>query len=139
MDILEIYLTQHRKYNSKELIDILETKINITKNHVKHIKCTWIIFEVLTLFEKYGYIFTEDDYKYIVGKYPFILERIPDDNKTYEICKIAVQKYGSMIQYISDDKKTDEICKIAVEQCNEALKYVPNEIKIKLFQNIKIE
>ena len=82
MDILEIYLTQHENYNVKEIINILETKINITKNHIKQIKSTGQILIILTSFEKQGYIFTEDDHKYIVSKYPYVLARIPNDTET---------------------------------------------------------
>ena len=118
MDILESYLTQHEKYNNKELIDILDTKINITKNHIRNIKFTLMnnSIQIIKLFEKYGYIFTEDDYEYIISKDSFVLQYISNNNKTDAIYKIAVQKYGLNLQFIPDDKKTDEICELAVRQ-----------------------
>ena len=129
MDNLELYLTHQENYDYKELSNILETKINITKNHVRHIRFILGFYKILILFEKYGYIFTDNDYKHIASKYPFILERIPNDNITDEICKIAVRTEGCVLYYVPDDKKTDEICESAVLQNGFALQYVPDDKK----------
>jgi len=140
MDNLELYLIQNEKYNNEKLSNILETKINITGNHIKHIKFTWQndSIKIIKLFEKYGYIFTEDDYKYILCKNPSVLQYISNDNKTEDICKIAVQKYGLTLQYIPNDKKTDEICELAVRQDGFALKYVPENKKSEELRRIAI-
>ena len=90
MDELTQYLKSY-EYKKSKIEKILDKKIIITDNHIKNINFKYCNFDIITLFEKYGYVFT------------------------IEIYKIAVRQNGYILKHISDDKKTDEICKIAVE------------------------
>ena len=155
MDELTIYL-KAGYYHKLKLEQILNKKIIITKEHIDNIhtwNCQYIDFDIINMFEKYGYVFTYDDYillvkkgshmfkfiqeniktdklcKFAVQQSGYALQYVPDDKKTEEICKIAVQQDGYTLQYIPDDKKTDEICEIAVLKTGLALQYVPENKK----------
>ena len=43
-----------------------------------------------------------------------ILEFVPEEEKTEEICKIAVQQNEWALEYVPEEKKTEEICSIAM-------------------------
>ena len=108
MDELEIYLKNKEYYDARELERILNTKIIITKKHVQCIANGWgypYYNNIINLFEKYGYVFTDNDYISL-------------------ICQ-----NGNMLQYISNDRITNEMCKIAVKQNKTTLRYVPNDKK----------
>ncbi len=63
MDELTRYL-KLGDYDKSKLEQILNTKIIITDDHIKNINFKYyhidIKFNMITLFEKYGYIFTND-------------------------------------------------------------------------------
>ena len=169
MDELSYYL-KHRRgcYKKSELEQILNKKIVITKKHIKNIYSDYSYcwrFNIIILFEKYGYCFTNDDYillvsidgsliryisednitdeicKIAIKQYKYAFRRIPDNKKTIEICKIAIRRDAWALEFVPDDKKTIEICEMAVRQNKDALHFVPSNIKIKrhctLFQIIK--
>ncbi len=94
MDELTRYL-KLCKYKKIELEQILNKKIIITENHIKNIDLDCIIdhdFNIINLFEKYGYVFTNNIYILLVRKNGYILNDFSDNIKTDEICKIAVQQ-----------------------------------------------
>ena len=133
MDPLQSYLTtlSYDLYRKTELVKILDTKIFITE---KHIKCMRFSFSymnprnymnIIQLFETYGYIFTENDYKYILKHKGILLYFIDDIKKTNELCEIAVQQDGLALEYMPKNKRTIEICKMAVQQNGLALDYIP--------------
>ncbi len=127
MDELEQYL-KFADYTRIKLEQILNKKIIITKVHIDIIeikRCCYYEFDIIKIFEKYGYVFTNDDYIMLVDKCGYALKFISNDKRTDEICKIAVGLSGCALTYISENKKTDEICKIAVQQNRYALTYVP--------------
>ena len=131
MDELTQYL-KLKEYNKLKLEKILNKKIIITKDHINNINaisCCIFMINIIKLFEKYGYVFTNDDYIMLVSKCGLILEYIFEDKKTDEICKIAVQKNGYALSYVPEDKKTDEICKIAVRGNGYALNFIPSNKK----------
>ena len=128
MDELTQYLKLDIYYDESKIEQILNKKIIITKDHIDNIKinrCYSRGFNIIKLFKKYGYVFTNDDYVMLVNKYGYAIQFIPSDKQTDEICKIAVGLSGCALTYISENKKTDEICKIAVQQNRYALTYVP--------------
>ncbi len=68
MDELTQYLNTSKYYSEYKLEQILNKKIIITKNHIDHIKCISCEFNIIILFEQYGYIFTNEDYILLVKK-----------------------------------------------------------------------
>ena len=163
MDELTIYLKTGR-YNKISLEQILNKKIIITKNHINNIYFTRSCgFNIINLFEKYGYIFMDDDYILLVSKNGMLLRYIPEDKITDKICKIAiqqnvyalryvpidkitdkickmaVQQNGTIIEYILYNKITDEICKISVQQTGYALEYIPDDKQTDEICRISVE
>ena len=136
MDILNEYILGRpcHKYIEQELIQILNTKVIITSEHIQNITIddynnSMISVDIIQLFEKYGFVFTEQDYKNLLNKNGRFIYFISDDKKTEDLCKIAVQQVGYLLKFIPEDKKTDEICKIAVQQDGPVLVYVPENKK----------
>ena len=132
MDELIQYL-KSLMYNEFELKQILNKKIIITRNHIEHINLYYYgiywRFNIIALFEIYGYIFTDDDCILLINKDISIMQYIPDNNKTYELCENAVRYSGTTLQYVPDSKKTKKICKIAVRQYGYLLRHVPKDKK----------
>ena len=137
MDELIQYLKSY-SYEKSKLEYILNKKIIITKNHIDNIKiifCCDQKFNIIKIFEKYGYIFTNDDYIMLVNKCGFAIQFIPEDKQTNKICKTAVQQNGFALEFVPEDKKTDEIYKIAVKQCKNAFNFVPDNKKYLFIKN----
>ena len=129
MDELTEYLKSNYYYNEYELEAILNKKIIINQNHIENINLRdyhdhWY-FNIIKLFEKYGYVFTNDDYILLINRCGNVMTYISDDRLTDEICKTTVQHNGHVLQFVPENKKTDEICKIAVAKNKLALEYVP--------------
>jgi hypothetical protein len=57
-----------------------------------------------------------------------LLQYVPYDLRTFEICKLAVTYYGDALQYVSSGRMTlkeySEICMIAVEKNGRPLQYI---------------
>ncbi len=142
MDDLTEYLKKHT-YNKSKLEQILNKKIIITDDHIKHIKFDYYNYNpelnIIKLFEQYGYIFTNDIYILLINKNGYMLKYMSTDNITNEICKIAVQQTGNALRFVPEDKKTDEICEIAVRQNGRALYYVPENKKTKELCEIAVQ
>ena len=92
-------LTQYLKlshYNEFELEEILNKKIIITKDHVDSIDIDYYWdeceFNIIKLFEKYGFIFTDDIYISLLNKNGNIIHDIPEKKRTNEIYKTAVRQ-----------------------------------------------
>ena len=100
---------QSKHYIEHELEKILNKKIIITMDHVKNIKFDYFKydpeFNIIKLFEKYGYVFTNEICITLINKDAFMISDFSDDKKTDEICKIAVQSKGLLLEYI-DRKST---------------------------------
>ena len=132
MDELAQYLNPagyYIYYNEFELEKILNKKIIITQKHIDYIIPIFCNFNIIVLFEKYGYVFTDDDYILLIKKNGKMLRYISEDKKTNKICKLAVQQNGQALCYVPKDKKTDELCKIAVQQNGCALQDIPDSKK----------
>ena len=141
MDELTQYLKSNCYYDNILEI-ILNKKITITKEHISNINidcCNVNGINIINLFEKYGYVFTNDDYIMLLKKNRFVIYFIPKDKQTNEICKIAVQQDGYILHHISEDNKTNEICEIAVQKFGFALKYVPEDKKTIALCKIAVE
>ena len=129
-------------YRKNELENILNKKIMITKDHINNIKIKYYFYyrvDMIKLFEKYGYVFTDDDYIMLVKKAGQMLEYIPENKRTNKICKIAVQQNGDALYYVPNDKKTDELCEIAVQQYGQALQYIPEDKKTNKICEIAVQ
>ena len=133
MDELTRYL-KLGDYDKSKLEQILNTKIIITDDHIKHIKFDYYNYNpelnIIKLFEQYGYIFTNDIYILLINKNGYMLKYMSTDNITNEICKIAVQQTGNALEYVPENKKTNELCVIAIRQHMDTLEYVPANKKI---------
>jgi Domain of unknown function (DUF4116) len=57
------------------------------------------------------------------------LFHVPEDQKTTELYRIAIEQNGQTLQYVSDEHRTTELCQLAVEQDGRALQYVPAKYK----------
>ena len=57
------------------------------------------------------------------------LGRTSFNNKTYELCKLAVQNDGEALEYIDD--QTEELCLIAINEYEPSIKYVKNKSFLK--------
>ena len=89
MDELEQYL-KFANYHEYTLEHILNKKIMITDKHIDAINVFYDMgrldkFNIITLFEKYGYIFTNNTYILLVTKNGYLLKFISEDNRTDEI------------------------------------------------------
>jgi len=90
MDELTQYLKFTIKYNKIDLEQILNKKIIITREHIDNINYIYDTFNIILLFKKYGYVFTNDDYILLNNKHG--IKYIPEDKKTAEIYKNEVER-----------------------------------------------
>ncbi len=83
----------------------------------------------------HGFIYVDDDqadmpaiFKAISEKYGYlILNRIPDEDKTYEMCYKSILQKGTILSAVPDRFKTPELIGIAVRNDGLALRSVPKE------------
>src|SRR5206468_386806 len=64
-----------------------------------------------------------------VSRDGWVLEYVPDELKTHELCLAAVSNCGYALQFATDELKTPELCLAAVSKEGYALEYVPDELK----------
>ncbi len=65
MDELTSYLCE-KTQNKEKLIKILDTeRIPITRKHIRNIN-KWYSFNIIKLFETYGYVFSNDDFVFLI-------------------------------------------------------------------------
>lgn len=57
------------------------------------------------------------------------LRYIPDEFKTYELCRCAVESQGLALEFVPICYVTEELCNIAVNENSIALAFVPDEFK----------
>lgn len=55
---------------------------------------------------------------------------VPLDDSGYITCLEAVQRSGLVLQFVPEDMKTLNMCEKAVDQNSDAFKYVPDSIKM---------
>ena len=55
----------------------------------------------------------------------FILEYIPKELLTKEMCKKVVQNMGYLLKDVPDNMKTEEICRLAVRNYSDSIEFVP--------------
>ena len=151
MDELDYYLQTTSYYNYKKLKRILNKKIIITANHIKYVNIKEIN-KIIDLFEKYGYVFTTEDYIMLLLKDVTVLEHIPENKRTDEIYEIVARQNwlvmalytheitdkiyeigirhdGLTLQYIPRDRITNNMCKLAIRQNCCSIRYVPEDMK----------
>ena len=58
-----------------------------------------------------------------------MLEYVPPDFRSLELCRSAVQRQGAALQFVPNELKTPEICEIAVRQSGSALRYIPEVLR----------
>jgi hypothetical protein len=54
-----------------------------------------------------------------------ILQHIPEEYRTPELCRLAVEQYGLALYYVPGKYQTPELYRLAVEQDGHALRHVP--------------
>ncbi|MEK7070221.1 MAG: DUF4116 domain-containing protein, partial [Patescibacteria group bacterium] len=59
----------------------------------------------------------------------YALKYVPQEMKTPELCRLAVENYGYALKYVPEHMKTPELCRLAVENYGLALKSVPEKLK----------
>ena len=70
----------------------------------------------------------------LTSEIPSMLQNVPDEYKTKEMCEKAVSKDPHMLKYVPNRYKTQAMCSKAVLKEPELLEYVPNRLK-KLIKN----
>lgn len=63
-------------------------------------------------------------YENMVMKNGYTLYFVPDNYKTYELCKNAVTQDGCSLKYVPEKFKTYELCKLAVKQNEYSIRYI---------------
>ena len=106
MDKLLNYLQSNDYYNESDLILLLSnSKIMITETHIANLKYT--AFNIVKLFETYGYIFSDDDYLMLVKKSGYFIRWIPENKKTRDMCAIAYNSTNiSVLEHIPEHLQT---------------------------------
>ncbi len=124
MDKLLDYLQTTVYYHESDLILLLSnSKIMITEKHIANIKYT--TFNILKIFETYGYIFSDDDYLMLVKKCGYFIQWIPENKKTREMCEIAhASTTYSMFQYIPKHLRTLEMLEIRPIYLNKSYQFI---------------
>jgi hypothetical protein len=62
-------------------------------------------------------------------KNPKLIKYVPTTiDKYYQLCKIAISKNGDVLQYIPKDKLTKELCLLAVSNNIFSIEYIPSNI-----------
>jgi hypothetical protein len=58
-----------------------------------------------------------------------MLEYVPPEFRSLELCRSAVQKQGAALQFVPNELRTPEICEMGVRQSGYALRYIPEELR----------
>jgi len=53
------------------------------------------------------------DYKTALKYNGYLLQYVPEDQRTMELCEIACKKHGYLLQYVPEDQRTMELYEIA--------------------------
>jgi hypothetical protein len=59
----------------------------------------------------------------------FLLDFIPEQHRTYQLCLEAVKTFGLALQFVPNQHKTYDLCLEAVKSHGYALKFTPEEYK----------
>ena len=59
----------------------------------------------------------------------WVLEYVPKDLRTEEVCLIAVKDFPYALKFVPDELKTKELCELAVNDGHWALEFVPEDLK----------
>ena len=59
------------------------------------------------------------------------LQEIPENERTTELCKVALLNDGRALRYVPQNKLTRKICELAVEQDVSAIQHVPHNYRTK--------
>lgn len=122
-DALLDYLQSTEHYYIPDLLLLLTAETVITKEHISSMK--YSDFDIIKIFKTHGYVFMNDDYLILVKKNVRFLEWIPQFKKTYEFYKLAVQMDGLLLQCVPTEFQTEELCDMAVKNNQAAFKFVP--------------
>ncbi len=132
-----ILCLQDKNCNEKKIEKILNNKLIITETHIKNID-RYYKFNIIKLFEKYGYVFTNDDYMLLVNINGCYLKYI--SNKTEELCRAAVIKNGNALLYVEQNKRTNELYELAIRGNRNMLHFIDeNNSKMKQFYEIAVQ
>jgi Domain of unknown function (DUF4116) len=67
------------------------------------------------------------------------LFHVPERHRTPELCRLAIEQSGWALKFLSLDKRSLELCRIAVEQEGWALQFVPEEYLNSEFYRLAVE
>src|SRR5437868_6032740 len=59
----------------------------------------------------------------------YIINYIPEKDRTYDICIECVQRHGGALEYVPIQFKTKKLCTLALKTYPSSLRYVPDEYK----------
>ena len=63
----------------------------------------------------------------ISGKTAWVLDYVPEEQRTLELCKLAVTQNGDALEFVPKELRTLDICKLAVHDYVDAINDVPFE------------
>ena len=72
---------------------------------------------------------TSKEWLEVVKKDSSMLEFVPEEFITFELCEIAVKNRGYALNYVPEELKTEELCLAAVKKDGYYLEYVPDKFK----------
>ena len=85
--------------------------------------------------DKYGYGLSINEWYKDIQKKGYSLSKIPEEERTLEMCFIAIRYWGAALEFVPEKYKTYELCLDAVrhniptDECRSALAFVPEKFK----------
>lgn len=70
---------------------------------------------------------TFEDAFVAVYNYPYDLQYVRENLKTYDLCLMAVSRIGTALEFVPEELKTDEMYRAAIQSTGMALKYVTEQ------------
>ena len=125
MDELDEYLKCSYNYIGHDIEKILNKKIIITDSHIKNINFNHCHFNIIALFEKYGYIFTNEIYEMIIQQDGWLIRYFSEDNKIFEK---AIRKNGWVMRHIFKNNNINELCKTEIQHDKWEVQHVSKNI-----------
>lgn len=99
----------------KYVPDELKTE-DICKQAIKELAAWGEVFDHIP-----GKVMTDEIYKFSVDTFEVALSWIPEEKRTYEMCKSAVTRDCDLLQFVPEQMKTHEICKIALDNSDKII------------------
>jgi hypothetical protein len=75
---------------------------------------------------------TQAEYLKRIKRNSWLLERIPESERTEKLCKAAVGKNCYTLQIVPMELRSEALCLVAVKQTCWALQYVPEGLRAEI-------